>query len=74
MLYIDDVAIAPGRDLDSVNPAISRSINWLTLDTAKLIVKSRMEVIGSKLREVAREVVSPTRLHRRTEESLLNLL
>jgi hypothetical protein len=57
-----------------MDPTIRYSINGFTLDATKLVIQTRMKVVGSKFREVAGKVVSNSRLYWGLEVSFLDLL
>jgi hypothetical protein len=57
-----------------MDPAIRHGIDGFALDSAKLVIQTRMKVVGTKFREVAGKVISSTWLYGGLEVSFLNFL
>jgi hypothetical protein len=74
MLEVNDIPVAKGRNFDLMDPAIRHGIDGFALDSTKLVIQTRMKVVGSKFREVAGKVISSTWLYRGLEVSFLDLL
>jgi hypothetical protein len=74
MLEVNDISVAKGRNFDPMDPAIRYGIDRFPFDSAKLVIQTRMEVVGTKFRKVAGKVVSNSRLYWGLEVSFLDLL
>jgi hypothetical protein len=74
VLEVNDIPVAKGRDFDSMNPAFCNGIDRLAFDSAKLVIQTRMKVVGPKFRKVAGKVISSTWLYGGLEVSFLNFL
>jgi hypothetical protein len=74
MLEVNDISVAKGRNFDPMDPAIRYGIDGFAFNSAKLVIQTRMKVVGTKFRKVAGKVISSTWLYGGLEVSFLNFL
>jgi hypothetical protein len=74
MLEVNDISVAKGRNFDPMDPAIRYGIDGFAFDSAKLVIQTRMKVVGTKFRKVAGKVIPNSWLYRGLEVSFLDLL
>jgi hypothetical protein len=74
MLEVNNIPVAKGGNLDLMDPAIRYGIDGFAFNSAKLVIQTRMKVVGTKFRKVAGKVISSTWLYGGLEVSFLNFL
>jgi hypothetical protein len=74
VLEVNDIPVAKGGNLDLMDPAIRYGIDGFAFNSAKLVIQTRMKVVGTKFREVSGKVISNSWLYRGLEVSFLNFL